>query len=145
MAIPEQSRAQQSALKFVREQMRPADLVQIMTAGTGPLKIDQDFTDDKDRLEEVIKGFKIGTASELAGLSGNGGDDTSGEDTGSAFNADETEFNIFNNDRKLITLQSAAKLLAAYPGEKSPALFFKRHRAVRQRQSCTAGKRCKCC
>ena len=123
MAIPEQSRAQKSAIQFIHEQMKPADLVAIMTAGTGPLKIDQDFTDYKDRLEEVVKGFQIGTASELAGLSGNGGDDTSGEDTGSAFNADETEFNIFNNDRKLVTLETAAKLLAAFP-EKKALIYF---------------------
>jgi hypothetical protein len=39
-----------------------------MTAGTGPLKIEQDFTSDKDRLIEVIKKFSIGEASDLAGL-----------------------------------------------------------------------------
>ena len=122
MGIPEQSRAQKSALQFIHEQMKPADLVAIMTAGTGPLKIDQDFTDDRDRLEEVVKGFQIGVASELAALGGNG-DDTTGEDTGAAFSADETEFNIFNNDRKLATLESAAKLLAGFP-EKKALLYF---------------------
>ncbi len=71
-----------------------------MTASTGPLKILQDFTDDKDRLEEVIKGFQIGAASELAGVAGNGGDDTTGADDGTAFNADQTEFNIFNTDKQ---------------------------------------------
>jgi VWFA-related protein len=122
MGIPEQSRAQKSALEFIHDQMKSADLVEIMTAGTGPLKIEQDFTDDKDRLEEVIKAFHIGTASELAGLGGDG-DDTQGEDTGAAFSADETEFNIFNNDRKLATLESAAKLLAPFP-EKKALLYF---------------------
>jgi VWFA-related protein len=122
MAIPEQSRAQKSALQFIREQMKPADVVAIMTAGTGPLKIDQDFTDDKDRLEEVVKGFQIGVASELAALGGNG-DDTTGDDTGAAFVADETEFNIFNNDRKLATLESAAKLLSPFP-EKKALIYF---------------------
>jgi VWFA-related protein len=123
MPTADQARAQKSALDFLKTQMKPADVVEIMVAGTGPLKIVQDFTDDKDRLVEVINGFKIGEASDLAGLSGNGGDSTSGEDTGSAFNADETEFNIFNNDRKLITLQSAAKLLAAFP-EKKALIYF---------------------
>jgi VWFA-related protein len=122
MAIPEQSRAQKSALEFIHSQMKPADLVEILTAGTGPLKIEQDFTDDRDRLEEVIKAFHIGTASELAALGGDG-DDTQGEDTGAAFSADETEFNIFNNDRKLATLESAAKLLAPFP-EKKALLYF---------------------
>jgi len=123
MATAEQVRAQKSALEFLQKQMKPADLVMILTAGTGPLKIEQDFTDDKDRLTEVIKKFNIGEASDLAGLSGNGGDDTTGEDTGTAFNADETEFNIFNNDRKLVTLESAAKLLAAFP-EKKALIYF---------------------
>jgi VWFA-related protein len=103
--------------------LKPADLVAIMTAGIGPLKLDQDFTDDRDRLEEVIKKFNIGEGSDLAGISGNGGDSTSGEDTGTAFNADETEFNIFNNDRKLVTLQTAAKMLSAF-SEKKALIYF---------------------
>ncbi|HTA44422.1 MAG TPA: VWA domain-containing protein [Bryobacteraceae bacterium] len=123
MQIPEQNRIQQAALKFVREQMKPADIVAILSASTGPLKIVQDFTDDKDRLEEVIKGFQIGAASELAGIAGNGGDDTTGEDTGTAFNADETEFNIFNTDKQLATLGLAAKMLAGFP-EKKALLYF---------------------
>jgi VWFA-related protein len=123
MAVPEQSRVQQDALKFVREQMKPNDVILIMSASTGPVKIIQDFTTDKDRLEEVIKGFQVGAASELAGVAGNGGDDTSGEDTGAAFNADETEFNIFNTDKQLATLATASKMLAAFP-EKKALLYF---------------------
>jgi VWFA-related protein len=122
MGIPEQSRAQKSALQFIREQLKPSDVVEILTAGIVPLKIEQDFTDDKDRLEEVVKGFQIGVASELAATGGNG-DDTTGEDTGAAFSADETEFNIFNNDRKLATLESAAKLLSPFP-EKKALIYF---------------------
>ncbi len=123
MATVEQARAQKSAIDFIEHQLKPADLVAIMTAGIGPLKLDQDFTDDRDRLEEVIKKFNIGEGSDLAGLSGNGGDSTSGEDTGTAFNADETEFNIFNNDRKLVTLQTAAKMLSAF-SEKKALIYF---------------------
>jgi len=122
MAIPEQSRAQEAALRFIRTQLKPADLVEIMTAGTGPIKIEQDFTDDRDRLEEVVRKFQIGVASELSAL-GSDGDSTTGEDNGTAFNADETEFNIFNTDRKLATLESAAKLLAAFP-EKKALIYF---------------------
>jgi VWFA-related protein len=123
MQIPEQNRIQEAALKFIREQMKAADVVAIMYAGTGPIKIVQDFTTDKDRLEEVVKSFQIGAASELAGVAGNGGDSTTGEDTGTAFNADETEFNIFNTDKQLATLESAAKMLAAFP-EKKALLYF---------------------
>src|SRR5262249_21120258 len=77
---------------------------------------------DRDRLIEVIRKFQIGAGSELAAL-GSNGDDTTGEDTGTAFNADETEFNIFNTDRKLATLESAAKMLAAFP-EKKALIYF---------------------
>jgi VWFA-related protein len=123
MQIPEQNRVQVAALQFIHEQMKPADIVAILTATNGPLKIAQDFTDDKDRLEEVIKGFQLGVGSELAGVAGNGGDSTTGEDTGTAFNADETEFNIFNTDKQLATLALAAKMLSAFP-EKKALLYF---------------------
>lgn len=123
MGIPDQKRAQDAALKFIREQMKPADVIEILSTSTGPLKVLQDFTDDKGRLEEVIKSFQLGAASELAGLQGNGGDDTTGADDGSAFNADETEFNIFNTDKQLATLESAAKLLAPFP-EKKALIYF---------------------
>jgi VWFA-related protein len=123
MASADQARAQKSAIEFLEKHLEAADVVEIMTAGTGPIKIAQDFTNDKDRLMEVVKKFNIGEGADLAGLSGNGGDSTTGEDTGSAFNADETEFNVFNNDRKLITLQSAVKLLGAFP-EKKALIYF---------------------
>ncbi|HXE62199.1 MAG TPA: VWA domain-containing protein [Bryobacteraceae bacterium] len=122
MPIPDQNRVQDSALKFIREQLKPADLVAIMSVSNGPLKLDQDFTDDRDRLTEVVKKFQVGNGSELAALGGNG-DDTTGEDTGTAFNADETEFNIFNTDRKLASLESAAKMLAGFP-EKKALIYF---------------------
>ncbi len=121
MGIPEQSRAQKAALKFISDQMKPADLVAIMSVSNGPLKMDQDFTDDRSRLAEVIRKFQIGAGSELAATASDGSD--TAEDTGAAFNADETEFNIFNTDRKLVTLESAAKLLAAFP-EKKVLIYF---------------------
>src|SRR5260370_32380211 len=52
-----------------------------------------------------------------------GGEGTTGDDDGSAFQADETEFNIFNTDRKLASLESAAKMLSALP-EKKALLYF---------------------
>lgn len=122
MAIPEQIRAQKAAQDFLKTQLKPADLVAVLTAGTGPIKVTQEFTDDRARLEEVVKQLKIGDGADLAAL-GSNGDDTVGDDTGTAFNADETEFNIFNNDRKLATLETAAKLLAALP-EKKALIYF---------------------
>lgn len=121
LSIPGQSLAQQAAEKFIRQKMLPGDLVSVLSFGTA-LKVNQDFTDDKDRLLEVIHGFHIGAASELAAVGG-AGDASSGEDTGAAFEADQTEFNIFNTDLKLAALESAAKMLGALP-EKKALIYF---------------------
>lgn len=121
MGPAEQIRAQDSAVKFLNKQMTASDLVSIMTFSTA-LRVAQDFTGDREKLTEVLKGFHIGEGSELA-IEGGNGDDTTGEDTGAAFSADETEFNIFNTDRKLSALESAAKMLAALP-EKKALVYF---------------------
>ncbi|MFB3827908.1 MAG: VWA domain-containing protein [Bryobacteraceae bacterium] len=120
MPPPDQLRAQQSALKFLDEHMTAADMVAIMTFAS-ELEVKQDFTHDRDLLASVIKAFPIGEASELA-EEGDTGDET-GEDTGAAFQADESEFNIFNTDRKLSALESAAKMLAGLP-EKKALVYF---------------------
>jgi VWFA-related protein len=121
MPIPDQLRAQQSALKFLDKQMTSSDLVAIMT-NAARLRVEQDFTDDRETLISVIKGFPIGQASELA-QEGEVGDTENGEDTGVAFVADETEFNIFNTDKKLSALETAAKMLGALP-EKKAIVYF---------------------
>ncbi len=121
MQPQEQIRAQQAALKFLQEQMTPSDLVSIMTLGA-TVQVAQDFTADRDRLTQVIKGFHIGVASELA-IEADTGDPNSGEYTGAAFIADETEFNIFNTDRKLAGLESAVRMLAPLP-EKKALVYF---------------------
>jgi VWFA-related protein len=121
MQPQEQIRAQQSALKFLGEQMTPSDMVAIMTLGAS-VQVVQDFTSDRDRLTEVIKKFQIGQASELA-IEADTGDPNTSEYTGAAFQADETEFNIFNTDRKLIGLESAVRMLAPLP-EKKALIYF---------------------
>ncbi len=121
MQPQEQIRAQQSALKFLGEQMTASDMVAIMTLGV-TVQVAQDFTADRDRLTQVIKSFHIGESSELA-IEADTGDANSGEYTGAAFIADETEFNIFNTDRKLAGLETAVRMLAPLP-EKKALVYF---------------------
>src|SRR5664280_1288650 len=121
MQPQEQIRAQHAALKFLAEQMTPSDMVSIMTLGA-TVQVAQDFTSDRDRLTQVIKSFHIGEAGELA-IEADTGDPNSGEYTGAAFIADETEFNIFNTDRKLAGLESAVRMLAPLP-EKKALIYF---------------------
>ena len=120
MAPADQIRAQRAALKFLDEHMTTADLVAVM-AFSSSLQVLQDFTDNRQLLREVISSFRAGEASELSELA-----ETSEEeavDDGSAFVADESEFNIFNTDLKLSALESAAKMLSSLP-EKKALIYF---------------------
>lgn len=119
MQQPEQIRAVDSAIRFLHTQMTPADMVSIMAFGS-ELKTVQDFTDNRDALISAIRGFHIGESSELASQADTGAD---AEDLSGAYVADETEFNIFNTDRKLAALEDAARRLASYP-EKKALVYF---------------------
>lgn len=114
----DQIRALEAADKFVREQMTPADLVAIKTFGTR-LKDELDFTDDRDLILSTIHKFLPGEGSGLAALA-NTDTDTS-EDA--SYLADETEFNVFNTDRKLGAIEDIARSLQAIP-EKKAVIYF---------------------
>src|SRR5205085_9063429 len=66
-------------------------------------------------LIQTIRGFRIGESSELSEDAASG-DET--DDSG-AFTQDDTEFNIFNTDRKLSALEDAAKKLGRFPEKKA--------------------------
>ena len=59
----------------------------------------------------------------LADAAAKGVEDRVSEDTDAAFTADETEFNVFNTDRKLTALESLTDLLREIPGKKSVIQF----------------------
>ncbi len=120
MGVPEQLRAQDAGLDYLNKQITKDDLVAIMLY-TSTVQILSDFTGDREVLGNIIRGLPIGEMSELAGLADNG--DCTNEDTGAAFVADETEFNIFNTDQKLQGIEQAARMLAALP-EKKAMIYF---------------------
>ncbi len=120
MPIQDQIRAQTAAQKFLKTQMTGSDLMAIM-ALTSDLKVLQDFTDDRDTLSRIIKNLTIGEGSDMAVEGSTGADNE--EDTGAAFSADDSEFNIFNTDRKLSALETAAKMLGSLP-EKKALVYF---------------------
>ena len=120
MAVNDQLRAQDAALEYLSKKITKADEVAVMLY-TSTINILTDFTSDRDILTDVIKGMPIGEATELAGLADTGS--CTGEDTGAAFVADETEFNILNTDQKLAALETAAKMLANLP-EKKVMVYF---------------------
>ncbi|MBV9770806.1 MAG: VWA domain-containing protein [Bryobacterales bacterium] len=119
MQPAEQIRARDAAEKFINTQMTASDVVSIMTL-TNELRVVQDFTNDRETLLTVIQGLRVGDSSELAALAATGADAT--DDSGE-FTADDTEFNIFNTDRKLSALEDATRKLAAFP-EKKALVYF---------------------
>ena len=75
----------------------------------------QDFTADRNRLLSILKRW----SSAKARASVETIDDASSADTGAAFGQDDSEFNIFNTDRQLAALQTAAKMLGQIEREES--------------------------
>lgn len=119
-------RSVDAADKFVRTQMTPADLVGIVYFGNR-LRVLSDFTTDKDFLERAIAALRPGAESQLSALAdaASASDDyfSSSEDTDAAFTADNTEFNIFNTDRKLAAIESVSEVVANLPGRKAVIEF----------------------
>jgi VWFA-related protein len=118
MTTSDQIRAQQAALRFLSTRMGQSDLVAVMTYATS-LEVLQDFTADRDKLTGIVRGLPIG---EVGMSNGSTGDDSEG-DSGAAYSQDESEFNIFNTDRKLAALESAVKMLGTLP-EKKALVYF---------------------
>lgn len=119
-AMPEadQIRALAAAQKFIRTQMTASDLVSIMQFAGGAVRVLQDFTDDRDRLLRTLETLIVGEDENDPGTG-----DPSSVDTGAAFGQDDGEFNIFNTDRQLSALQTAAKMLGQL-SEKKSLIYF---------------------
>ena len=79
----------------------------------------QDFTDDRNRLLSIIETMIVGEGQGF----GESTSDASTSDTGAAFGQDDSEFNIFNTDRQLAALQTAAKMLGQLNEKKSLVYF----------------------
>src|SRR5690349_10875324 len=119
MPQEDQMRARDAAIDFVSKQMTASDLVSIMAYGNR-FDVLEDFTADRDRLLSRLKRLATGEGAGLADVAATSADE--GDDSG-AFVADDTEFNVFNTDRKLSALEDATKKLAAFP-EKKALIYF---------------------
>jgi len=124
MQPEEIERAAKSALDYTAERMAPADLVSVVTLSNS-LKVDLDFTADKEALQAVMAGFSSGVGEGFA----NGAtpdpnaDATDTSDAAAGFTPDETEYNIFNTDRRLQALVTLANDLSGIAQRKSVIYF----------------------
>src|ERR1700761_414553 len=119
MQPADQLRALTAAEQFLRTQMTTADLVSIMRYQGGSVDILQDFTADRNKLLSILQTLIIGEGQGSAETI----DDASSADTGAAFGQDDSEFNVFNTDRQLSALQTAAKMLSQL-NEKKSLIYF---------------------
>lgn len=119
MQPSEQLRALKAAQTFIREQMQPDDLVSILRYAGGSVDVLQDFTGDRNRLLSILETMIVGEGQGL----GESSSDDSTPDTGAAFGQDDSEFNVFNTDRQLSALQTAAEILG-HLSEKKLLIYF---------------------
>lgn len=109
-----------SAEHYVDTQMAPADLVSIVSLGSS-LLVNQDFTADRDLLKKQLQAFGEGSGQGYE--EGTTGTTEGTPDTGQPFTADDTEYNIFNTDRRLEALRSVAEKLVHLQQKKSLIYF----------------------
>jgi len=120
MEPDEIDRAITSAEHYVDTQMAPADLVSIVSLGSS-LLVNQDFTSDRTLLKKQLQAFGEGSGQGYE--EGTTGTTEGTPDTGQPFTADDTEYNIFNTDRRLEALRSVAEKLSHLQQKKSLIYF----------------------
>ena len=119
MRPDDQQRALSAAEKFIRTQLTSADLVSILRYQGGSVDVLLDFSADRSRMLSILETMVVGEGQGNA----EGIEDSSSADLGAAFGQDSGEFNIFNTDRQLSALQTAAAMLGAM-NEKKTLLYF---------------------
>src|SRR5580658_7792374 len=119
MPPADQQRSLIAAQKFIQTQMTRADLIAILRYSGSAVEVLQDFTDDRNRLLSIIQTMVVGEDQAWDEAP----DDASTSDVGAAFGQDDSEFNIFNTDRQLAALQTAAKMLGRL-SEKKSLIYF---------------------
>jgi VWFA-related protein len=115
----DQYRALAAAEKFIREQMSPADFVSVLRYSGGAVDVLQDFSADRNRLLSILETLVVGEGQGYADSI----EDASSADVGAAFGQDDSEFNVFNTDRQLSALQTAARMLGQL-NEKKVLVYF---------------------
>ena len=119
MRPADQLRALTAAEHFLRMQMTSADLISILRYSGGSVDVLQDFTADRTKLLSILQTLIVGEGQGSAETI----DDHSSADTGAAFGQDDSEFNVFDTDRQLSALQTAARMLGQL-NEKKSLIYF---------------------
>lgn len=113
-------RAVNAAKKYVQTKMEPADLVGLVSLATN-LTLDLDFTSDKAK---ILKKLSAYNSSEGQGFeNGATGSSEGAAETSGSYTADDSDYNTFSADRKLLALASIMEPLGKFPQKKSVIYF----------------------
>jgi VWFA-related protein len=113
-------RSVEAAQKFIQSKMMPADLVAMISLATN-LRVDLDFTADKTKILAILKSYTSGQGQGFD--NGATGSSEGAAETGGSFTADDTDYNTFNADRKLLALQAVMQTMGKIPQKKSLIYF----------------------
>jgi VWFA-related protein len=118
---PEQiDRAVDAAKKYVNTKMQSADLIAIVSLTTN-MRLDLDFTDDKSKILSSLSAYNSSSGQGFD--SGATGSAEGAAETGGSFTPDDTDYNTFSADRKLLALQSLIQSVGKFPQKKSLIYF----------------------
>ncbi len=113
-------RCVESAKKYINGQMRPADIVALVSLSTN-MRVDLDFTDDRTKILSVLSSYSSGSGEGFA--MGDTGSAEGAAETGGSFTPDDTDYNTFSADWKLLALQSTMQALGKIEQKKSLIYF----------------------
>jgi VWFA-related protein len=118
---PEQiDRGVDSAKKFVKDKMLPADLIALVSLSTN-MRVDLDFTSDKAKVLSVLSSY---ASSQGQGYDlGSEGSSEGQAESGGSYTPDDTDYNTFTADRKLLALQAIMQALGKIDQKKSIIYF----------------------
>ena len=120
MEPDEIDRAVDAGKKYVQANMQPADMVALVSLATS-MRLDLDFTDNKVKILSALssyndsagQGFETGTSGSAEGTA----------ETSGAYTPDDTDYNTFSADRKLLALQSILQAMGRISQKKSLIYF----------------------
>jgi VWFA-related protein len=118
---PEQiDRAVDAAKKYVSTKMQSADLIAIVSLSTN-MRLDLDFTGDKARILATLRAYDSSSGQGFD--NGSTGSAEGSAEASGAFTADDTDYNTFSADRKLLALQSIIQSVGRLSQKKSLIYF----------------------
>lgn len=120
MEVDQIDRSVDAAKRYVNAKMQPADLIAIVSLATN-MRLDLDFTDDKAKVLGVLSAYSSGSGQGFD--NGATGSSEGAAETSGAFTADDTDYNTFSADRKLLALQSIIQAVGKLPQKKSLIYF----------------------